>query len=282
MRAARIGLSIGASLLAATAIAGNAGAATPPTPTFPASIWSAYRDAIIDSAVARPDEVVTNLLVLSPSDGRTQWKVIDGEQYLLVGQLRGAPFTGVDPGQKFQLPGDRWVSVPRDLAQACAAYKCRRMDDAALDLQLRQIVGLPPDADYDYIIRFWVKPSDMFRPCTDPRVTVRSCPEQVASGSAADPVPSTVGSTDLASFLWTQANYAWRLPSAFHPKAAVSCAVNWNTERCYGFPWTRLGYTYDWTPGAADHEGVTEFVAANGATAYLESFGKHRKYFPQR
>ena len=136
MRAARIGLSIGASLVVAVSIAGSAGAAAPPTPTFPASIWSVYRDAIIDSAVARPDEVVTNLLVLSPSDGRTQWKVIDGEQYLLVGQLRGAPFTGVEPGQKFQLPGDRWVSVPRDLAQACAAYKCRRMDDAALDLQL--------------------------------------------------------------------------------------------------------------------------------------------------
>ena len=48
---------------------------------------------------------------------------------------------------------------------------------------------------------------------------------------------------------------------------------------CYGFPWTRLGYTYDWTDDHRD-VGVTELVVATGATAYLERVGSQRDFFP--
>jgi len=33
-----------------------------------------------------------------------------------------------------------------------------------------------------------------------------------------------------------------------------------------GFPWTRLGYTYDWRPGAPEY-GVAEFVLFRGTEA---------------
>jgi hypothetical protein len=123
----------------------------------------------------------------------------------------------------------------------------------------------------------------MFRPCTDPRLSSTFCPEEVAAGTADSPIPTTVGPVDVTSFLWTQANYAWRLPDHLRPAHSVSCAFdfkNTTAGQCMGFPWTRLGYTYDWTPGAADHVGVTEFIVAKGAAAILESVNSQRSVFP--
>jgi len=253
-----------------------------PTPAvIPAATWRAYRQAIIDSTVATPEEVVTDLLVPTPADARTKWRTIEGEQYLLVGLLRREPFANVKVGDRFSLSGDRWVSVPGQLDQACANYRCSAQSTSRLDQTLKQINGLPPDADYRYVVRFWIKATDLFRPCTDPRVSSASCPEEVTSASATAPVPTTLGTTNLASFLWQQTNYAWRMPDRFQPRTAVSCAKVWTTQNCYGFPWTRLGYTYDWSPKSKDDVGLTEFVAVSGATAYLEAVGSQREFFPR-
>lgn len=270
------GLSPGAANVASAAVPRDDGGAE-----VSADLWRAYRAAIVDSTTATPSEVVTDLLVPTPADPRTQWRTIDGEDYLLVGLLRYALFPGVNEGEQFTVSGDRWVSIPGDLGRACTEYRCRRMTDAGLDLQLKMIIGLPPDADYRYIMHFWVKPSDMFRPCTDPRVTSTSCPEQVVTDASGQPIVPVVGTTATSAFLWTQANYAWRLPDRFRPGTAVSCAKDWTTQSCYGYPWTRLGYTYDWTPGAADDVGVSEFVVVKGATAYMESMGLQRDFFPR-
>ena len=35
-------------------------------------------------------------------------------------------------------------------------------------------------------------------------------------------------------------------------------------------PWTRLGYTYDWSEEAKDRYGLTEFIAFKGAKATVE------------
>lgn len=253
----------------------------PRAPTVSKATWREYLTAITDAAVALPSEVARDLLVPAPSDARTRWKTIDGVDYLLVTALRFAPVSTVDPGAQFTLDASRWVSIPGQLASECVRYSCAKLGTQQLDLTLKQVLGLPPDADYRYVSEFWVKPADMFRPCTDPRITSPSCPELVVGASAG--IPTTVGEVTLTEFLWSQANYAWRAPDRFRPKAAVSCAqdyANASVGQCYGFPWTRLGYTYDWSPGAKDDIGLTEFVVAKGAVAYLERVGTQREFFP--
>jgi hypothetical protein len=243
--------------------------------------WRQYLTAISDSAIAIPAEVVSNLLVPVSSDARTKWRTIDGVDHILVTTLRYAPVSTVASGGQFTLDESTWVSIPGQLDEECVRYSCDNLKTSRLDLQLKQIIGLPPDADYRFVSQFWVKPSDLFRPCTDPRITSPSCPEQ-ALGAAAG-IPATVGKVNLADFLWTQANYAWRAPDRFRPQTAVSCAqdyANSTVGQCYGYPWTRLGYTYDWTPGAKDDVGVTEFVVVEGAVAYLEKVGTQREFFP--
>ena len=243
--------------------------------------WRQYLTAISDSAIALPSEVKSNLLMPVPSDSRTKWRTIDGVDHILVTTLRYAPVSTVEPGSQFTLDASRWVSIPGQLAEECIRYACVNLRTPRLDLQLKQIMGLPPDADYRFVSQFWVKPADLFRPCTDPRITSPSCPEQ-ALGAAAG-IPATVGEVNIADFLWTQANFAWRAPDRFRPQRAISCAqdyANATVGQCFGSPWTRLGYTYDWTPGAKDDVGVTEFVVAKGAVATLEKVGTQREFFP--
>ncbi|MEZ4436423.1 MAG: hypothetical protein R3F65_28825 [bacterium] len=45
------------------------------------------------------------------------------------------------------------------------------------------------------------------------------------------------------------------------------------TEESYGegYPWTRLGYTYDWDPAAGSVVGLSEFVIRPGSVVGVES-----------
>ncbi len=243
-------------------------------------LWSAYAKSIRDSVVATPHEVAHDLLVPTPGAPYTQWQTIDGEAYVLVGTARYAALTDVSPGSAFTLDGARWVTMPGELQRECREAKCHQMSARALGLRVKQFLGLPPDADYGTFTRFWVRPADLFRPCTDPRVTSPTCPAEVPKDA-----PDVIGAVSLPDFLWKQANYAWRLPNKVNTSNAISCAADRTGAKagvCLGYPWTRLGYTFDWAPGAKDERGVTEFVVPNGTVVYLESSGSVRSYFPTR
>lgn len=244
-------------------------------PPVPAPLWNAYAEAISDSAVSLPSEVVTDLVVADPSDARTQWTTIAGEQYMLVSHLGFRPVSDVDPGEAFAVSSHVFVTVPEEVRQECELSRCARMNFSQLDMRLKQLIGLPPDADYRILTQIWVRPADLFRPCTQVDPTIPTCPQLMANAMHAG--------VDRAPFLVDQAMYSWRLPRQGTTEK-VSCAKDFRNEmggNCFGFPWTRLGYTYDWRP-SADERGVTEFVVAPGSTVIMESYGKQRAYFPYK
>lgn len=271
--------AVSALILTCSALAWSlpAQAAAAPNPDITTSTWRSYANAITDAAVSRPGEVVSDLLVPVPGDARTQWSAIDGEQYLLVQKLSYRPISNVAPGEAFTMTSNAFVMVPGEMDEECARYGCARMNVTGLDMQVKQVLGLPPDADVSVVSRFWVRPADLIRPCTDVDPMSASCPQLLAN--------TMLDGVDWASFLLEQAMYSWRMPRQGTPSPRVSCDEDYeNVSRgsCYGFPWTRLGYTYDWTPGAKDDRGVTEFVVAEGSTVHLESTGTQRQYFPFR
>lgn len=110
-------------------------------------VWKAYGAAIEDAAVSRPGEVVNDLLVPTRSDPRTQWATFDDEQYMLVQTISYRAISQADPGTPFTTDSDTWITVPGELDEACAEYDCWAMSAAELDLVLKQVIGLPPDAD---------------------------------------------------------------------------------------------------------------------------------------
>lgn len=243
--------------------------------SVPAHVWDAYADAISDSSVSQPSEVATDLVVADPSDRRTQWTTIDGEQYMLVFRLGFRPASDASPGEAFQVSSYLFVTVPEEVREECKRSRCARMNASQLDRRLKQLIGLPPDADYRIVTQMWVRPADLFRPCTQVDPMVPTCPQLMTNAIHAG--------VDRSPFLLDQAMYSWRLPNR-RTTEKVSCAKDFQNQtrgNCFGFPWTRLGYTFDWRP-STDERGVTEFVVAPGSTVIMESSGKQREYFPFR
>lgn len=268
--------AISAALLALP-LTGTAPALADDAPPVPRELWQAYGNAIEDAAVSRPGEVVTDLLVPTPADPRTQWRTIDGQQYLLVQTIDSQAVSTVSPGEAFPAGSDIWIAVPGEMDEVCTEYGCSRMDVDELGLTFQQVLGMPPDVDTSVLSRFWVKPMDLVRPCTNVDVMVSSCPQLM--------VNTIAGGTDWAPFLFGQGMYSWRMPRHGTPMPRMSCDRDDLTVadgNCYGFPWTRLGYTYDWSPHAKDDRGVTEFVVPEGSTVYLESVGTQRDAYPYR
>ncbi len=93
-------------------------------------------------------------------------------------------------------------------------------------LRIEQLLGIYNDSPNTTFAELWVRPHDLFRPSRDPDITTGS------------------------------AGLDWPVPLQTPPGFAGAAAyVAWFTNRAATiytsappYPWTQLGYTYDWYP----------------------------------
>ncbi len=133
-------------------------------------------------------------------------------------------------GEKVTLEwGEVWTFTGGELADW---YKDNKeVED--LPHRLRQLIGLTPDNQATHFTAFWVDLEDLKRPANVQEVGKVTMTDALAEG------------TDEEFKGWYDANM---LDSYF-----------------YGaYPWTRLGYTYDWS-GLEDEYGLSEFIIAAGS-----------------
>lgn len=125
-----------------------------------------------------------------------------------------------------------WVSVVPEVKE-----RCKTFPSEVLAMRLRQILGLQPKDTVAYFITLKVRAVDLFRPTPDPRTdTIYPC---------LDPVLKT----DCNVF-----------PTNVDPKHKQWMADTFLTLQIpNGYPWTHLGYTYNWAPGA-DRYGASEYL----------------------
>jgi hypothetical protein len=118
---------------------------------------------------------------------------------------------------------------------------CQNINSSDIALRLRQYMGLPPDANKSHFVHIWVRPSDLFRPCYDEGVLDKQC-----DYSSSPKISSTHNK-------WMRD----QLLSAY-PKNGTK------------FPWTRLGYTYDWG-NPKSYIGASEYVIKANSDIFIES-----------
>ena len=96
-----------------------------------------------------------------------------------------------------QAPASRdeaiWVSLSPELGMVM--HNQPLLDSLSAAMRIKQILGLPPQADYGYIVQFWVPVSQLVRPTPDPDVhnhfsTVKF-PQQVDPGCATSTAAAT-------------------------------------------------------------------------------------------
>lgn len=132
-----------------------------------------------------------------------------------------------------------WVTQPEELRALCTG----RADPL---LALQQALGLPPRARGDFrVFTFDVRPADLFRPCASgPEVTTTQCRLDLP----AKPVPADAATEH---FVLAQMMSSYR--SGFNNP---------------GYPFTAMGWSYDWDPNSPTHRGVSEYVMKPGAVIH--------------
>ena len=184
----------------------------------------------------------------------------DAEGRVLLASSALANYYPYRPGEKFQLPEQTWFTVYPDLRDSCKFYS--RFEDKAL--RMKQELGLPPVDKITGVVEVFVSLSDIFRPCADPEISDMECQVSIPilNDNSTDPqvpwyCPSDGEEIEQVGGTWARvanSHFLWM-------------CENWkefylNEEIYENYPWTGLGYTYDW--GSEDGMGLSEFVVPAG------------------
>ena len=195
-----------------------------------------YQLAIQDAQVAEPNEIRRNLVPIVETNNDLIWQEEAGRRRVLMSTwtswdgYRGYEGTDID------LTREVWVTPAPFVQNFCRNAKMSGQD---LVLRMEQLLGLPPNDGKTIFVEMWVSPADLFRPAPDSEITDTEAQLDFPAGTSAEYID-------------------W-----FNNLMATSYGND-------GYPWTRLGYTYDWAADS-DEEGVSEYVIRSGASVGIAS-----------
>lgn len=191
-----------------------------------------YRQSIVDAAVVSP----TKILPLLPLPSTPQVTVISW-----VADNR-IPCGGADRCQYETGDYRIWVTLDQEVQNQCRRW---HLHGDALRERLEQLLGLPPGSPPPYrktrFVAMQVTSANLQRACLG--------------------VDNTNAQQPLCT-LDTQASTPAELQQFVVQQMAGSYVVD--NPKGPGYPFTRLGYTYDWSPEAVTkkHYGASEFLLA--------------------
>lgn len=208
-----------------------------------ATLEDLYSAATIDSVTVEADEIFP-LVCLTPEDAKTIW---EDSKVLLVTINKKPQIYVAD--KTMPLPGEVWMVSAKEMEDWVNSNK-----EGVTDWQLRlqQLVGVPLTSEYTHVTAMWVSPDDVIRPAYSTDLTNDVMPTSLPENTSQDYRD------------WFEGNIMW---SYFDSQ----------------YPWTRLGYTYDWAENSGEY-GLTEFLVKEGAQvtiAYTDTISNYIKRLEQ-
>ncbi len=203
--------------------------------------FDGYLEAVHDMALAEPSEVVNSLDAV-PSSGPAT--VVS---WIRAGQVKGFG----KPGSAYTSSGSIWVTLAPHIQEFCKDFvENYSSNPDQLNLRLEQRLGLAPASSKTHFIELKINtPADgksLFRPCGDSTVTTTSCALQAPK------------SCDLNDKICHQ-------KADFFYQQYYS---SYGSARPVEFPWTSLGYTFDWAYKTAGLGGRFDFIQV-GESEYV-------------
>lgn len=208
-----------------------------------------YADAVKDAEIAEPHEISKNLLAIIPSNDKLEWNV----EKTAVLVTTWTAWNGYDAyaGQEMITPKTIWVTLVPEIQDF---YQSHQLSPKDIPLRLEQVLGLPPQNGKTRFVELWVSPQDLFRPAPDPEISDHEAEINL-------PISSRYVTVDATYQEW------------FTRQMQESYGEN-------GYPWTRLGYTYDWGNPTSE-VGLSEFVIRADAKVVVNRVFETLEYFQQ-
>ncbi len=253
-------------------------------PVAPISVQALYSSAVHDTRTVTTAEISRNLTPIVNDNKDLIWENgVAGSRVLILSWIKSSDakyYDGtVDPAcavglSNCTLKADIWVTVVPEMKNFFRGAMPQ-------PLRITQLLGTPPEyaEEERSMVELWVSPGDMFRPCPDPEITDRECQAEFPADpfrifSSTELIRATEG-PERGIFM----NYTGWFSN--RKKYIYYYPRNYPTTEPY--PWTRLGYTYDW--GSLNHMGLSEFVVhgrkqdGTGISVGIRSLKKTADYF---
>ncbi len=208
----------------------------------PPTLDEIYLKAIEDAMIAHPSEVKVDLTPIMQNSSGLIWQG-EGENasVLVVTWTRHTSSYPVN-GTVTTSWGDTWVTAVPEIQ---TFFKQQGNTYSNLTVRAAQLLGLPANTSNTYFVELWVNPQSLFRPTPDNEIT---------DTTAGLKFPSN---TTNEYRTWFNNNIIY----SYYPMK---------------YPWTRLGYTYDW--GSTNHVGLSEFVLKQNSTVIVKSVTTTSEY----
>ena len=180
-----------------------------------------FDEAVKDAMIIDKDEI---LPVVSLDEGEP-YAVYDDEGRILLYTFHKYPDSYPDGADVKLEWGNVWTFTGGELEE-----KYQENKDSVTDWQtrLKELIGLRPDNESNYFTAMWVKPEDVFRPA----------------------YVSDIGTVEMTDSFSEDVNEEYK---AWFDDNIISSYFDG------AYPWTRLGYTYDWADNGQEY-GLSEFI----------------------
>ncbi len=224
-------------------------------------LMAAYNAAIYDSSVHKFSNIRRLYPLKFDPDTKTATVVtLTNYDYTSGGKYK-PPFR-TDMGTHYT-----WVSAVPEVQNLC-----RNFPASDLQLNLSQLLGLPPKSPFEYFVTMEVMSGQVFRPAVNPDPTTEYPCTTTNSAGGKTSLPENCGEVFQTDACPVDYNYKlWFLDKTL---STYSISDNTNIE---GYPWTRLGYTYNWKPGA-DKYGASEYVINLNSVVTIKEITSFENY----
>lgn len=182
-----------------------------------------YALAVEDAKQADKNEILP-LVTLTPDSDMVTWNA-DGTKVLLLSWHK-YPDSYIAGESFICTDGEIWTFTDREIL-SWYDENSEGVDD--WELRLEQLIGLPASSEYTNVSAFWVDIDELIRPAYQTDVT-KQMSSDLLDGSA-------LGT--YKEWFYDNAEYSY--------------------SESTPYPWTRLGYTYDWAD-SDDEYGLSEFL----------------------
>lgn len=235
-RLARAAAGAALVLLGACSTATGSPVTVPP----PASADDVYARSLYEAAMYEARQVLPLFPAVADENGMVQVVTVK---------------TGAWPQRDTTLANEVWVTVVPEVRDSCDDWA----DDEKV-ARLRQLLGLQPTYTPAWFIEMRVPADSMFRPAANPAIHTTTLCDTSQNADCALQFPDGVSAAHVRWFADKMLS-SWKMPNGY----PASGAGDWQH---LGYPWTRLGYTYNWHPGSPRY-GASEYVVRPGTRAVV-------------